>query len=375
MRATYQGGIREEWATRVTPRPGSDPRTASSTSGTGRTICGGRGTRARAKRLPAPRLSAVAADGPQPGPDAPADLDRDGRGRGRRPCIPAAVRRAPLPRWTASAPAARPGGRSRFPDAAGPLAYFSAEFALHQSLPIYAGGLGVLAGDHCKEASDLGVPLDRRRVHVSAGLLPSERLARGLADGGLRASELGRRAGRSGADARRQAVRHRGAARQPLGARGGVAGPPRPRDAVPARHGSRGEHAVGSRAVGSPLRRRSRDPDSAGDHPRHRRRPRAEGARPGTRGLAPERGPRGVRRPAAHPRPDRARRDASTRRSRKSGGRRSSRPTRRCPPATTPSRSIWWKRIWPAPGARSARRAMRSSRSATTTTAADRSST
>src|SRR5882724_2170902 len=40
-----------------------------------------------------------------------------------------------------------------------PIPYFSAEFALHQSLPIYAGGLGVLAGDHCKEACDLGVPL------------------------------------------------------------------------------------------------------------------------------------------------------------------------------------------------------------------------
>ena len=39
------------------------------------------------------------------------------------------------------------------------IAYFSAEFALHQSLPIYAGGLGVLAGDICKEASDLGLPL------------------------------------------------------------------------------------------------------------------------------------------------------------------------------------------------------------------------
>ena len=38
------------------------------------------------------------------------------------------------------------------------IAYFSAEFALHQSLPLYAGGLGVLAGDICKEASDLGVP-------------------------------------------------------------------------------------------------------------------------------------------------------------------------------------------------------------------------
>ncbi|MEO6213041.1 MAG: alpha-glucan family phosphorylase [Vicinamibacterales bacterium] len=47
----------------------------------------------------------------------------------------------------------------RYPDATGPIAYFSAEFALHQSLPIYAGGLGVLAGDHCKEASDLGLPL------------------------------------------------------------------------------------------------------------------------------------------------------------------------------------------------------------------------
>jgi len=39
------------------------------------------------------------------------------------------------------------------------IAYFSAEYAIHSSLPIYAGGLGVLAGDICKEASDLGLPL------------------------------------------------------------------------------------------------------------------------------------------------------------------------------------------------------------------------
>ena len=57
-------------------------------------------------------------------------------------------------------PARGPGGaRTSRPDAAQVVAYFSAEFAIHQSLPIYAGGLGVLAGDHCKEASDLGVPL------------------------------------------------------------------------------------------------------------------------------------------------------------------------------------------------------------------------
>jgi starch phosphorylase len=46
-----------------------------------------------------------------------------------------------------------------FPEAAGKMiAYFSAEFGLHESLPIYSGGLGILAGDHCKEASDLGLP-------------------------------------------------------------------------------------------------------------------------------------------------------------------------------------------------------------------------
>ncbi|HSK75149.1 MAG TPA: alpha-glucan family phosphorylase [Thermoanaerobaculia bacterium] len=46
-----------------------------------------------------------------------------------------------------------------------PVAYFSAEFGLHQSLPIYSGGLGVLAGDHLKSMSDLGVPV------VGVGLL------------------------------------------------------------------------------------------------------------------------------------------------------------------------------------------------------------
>jgi len=40
-----------------------------------------------------------------------------------------------------------------------PVGYFSAEFGLHESVPIYSGGLGVLAGDHIKSASDLGIPL------------------------------------------------------------------------------------------------------------------------------------------------------------------------------------------------------------------------
>lgn len=46
-----------------------------------------------------------------------------------------------------------------------PIAYFSTEFGLHEALPLYAGGLGVLSGDHTKEASDLGLPF------VGIGLL------------------------------------------------------------------------------------------------------------------------------------------------------------------------------------------------------------
>jgi starch phosphorylase len=48
------------------------------------------------------------------------------------------------------------------------VAYFSAEFGLHESVPVYSGGLGVLAGDHLKAASDLGVPL------VGVGLMYRE---------------------------------------------------------------------------------------------------------------------------------------------------------------------------------------------------------
>ncbi|HEU4795932.1 MAG TPA: alpha-glucan family phosphorylase, partial [Pyrinomonadaceae bacterium] len=46
-----------------------------------------------------------------------------------------------------------------------PVAYFCAEFGVHNSLPLYSGGLGILAGDHLKSASDLRLPL------VGVGLL------------------------------------------------------------------------------------------------------------------------------------------------------------------------------------------------------------
>ncbi len=48
------------------------------------------------------------------------------------------------------------------------IAYFSFEYGLHEALPVYAGGLGILSGDHIKEASDLGLPM------VAIGFLYTE---------------------------------------------------------------------------------------------------------------------------------------------------------------------------------------------------------
>jgi starch phosphorylase len=60
-----------------------------------------------------------------------------------------------------------------------PVAYFSAEFGLHESMPIYSGGLGILAGDHLKSASDLGIPL------VGIGLFYDQGYFRQRLDAGL----------------------------------------------------------------------------------------------------------------------------------------------------------------------------------------------
>ena len=59
----------------------------------------------------------------------------------------------------------------------GPVAYFSMEFGIHESLGVYSGGLGILSGDHCKSASDLGVPL------VGVGLLYQSGYFRQTVDG------------------------------------------------------------------------------------------------------------------------------------------------------------------------------------------------
>ena len=255
------------------------------------------------------------------------------------------------------------------------IAYFSAEFALHQSLPIYAGGLGVLAGDHCKEASDLGVPLVGIGFMYPQGYFHQHISAEGWQEESY--EKL------SWTDAPIEPAlcpdgRHC-VVPVPLGDRsvqvavwcvrlGRVR-------AVSARHGSRGERALGPRAFGAALWRRSRDARPAGDHPRDRRRPRAAGAGPdagdlstSTKAMPPSSccsasasgsTPGGI----------------STARSPRCGRRPSSPHTRRCRQDTTRFPSSWSRSTWQAAGARSASIAPGSWRSASTTTAAARSST
>ncbi len=60
-----------------------------------------------------------------------------------------------------------------------PVAYFAAEFGIHESLPIYSGGLGVLAGDHLKSASDLDVPLIAVGIFYNEGYFRQDVSAEG----------------------------------------------------------------------------------------------------------------------------------------------------------------------------------------------------
>ena len=113
--------------------------------------------------LPSARIAALAAD---------EEIPRPAR-RGRAGPAPVHVRaalvrvsRAQGPK--ASDPRAPGSGRPRRPERpAGPaaIAYFSPEYGITAALPQYSGGLGILAGDHLKSASDLGVPL------IAVGLL------------------------------------------------------------------------------------------------------------------------------------------------------------------------------------------------------------
>ena len=171
------------------------------------------------------------------------------------------------------------------------VAYFSMEFGIHERLPIYSGGLGVLAGDHLKAAAELGVPL------VGVGLLYTGGYFRQGVDKSGRQTEDYQPVDPDGGRPRpRGRLRHRRPRRHDDRGRGLAQG---------RRLGRRGRPALPARgrlAHGRALRRRPRAPDPPGAAARRRRRPRARRARDRAERLPPERGALGVpaARAAAH---------------------------------------------------------------------------
>ena len=181
-----------------------------------------------------------------------------------------------------------------------PVAYFSAEFGIHESLPIYSGGLGVLAGDHLKSASDLGLPL------VAVGLFYREsyfrqRIGR---DGWQHAEYV-----RSPAELLpaqpaltpgRPADRHRGAAVARDAARAGLGDRGRAQQAAPARHRRRRQLRGEPPARRPPLLRRPAHPHPPGAAAGRGRRARAARRRHPLGRPAPQRGPQRLRDAGVH---------------------------------------------------------------------------
>ena len=194
------------------------------------------------------------------------------------------------------------------------IGYFSPEFGITAVLPQYSGGLGILAGDHLKTASDLGVPIIGVGLLYRHGLLPAVAVARRLAAGDLPGPRPRRppavaaaRGGRLGREDRDRPALGGVADRPHLGR------PGRPRPAAAARLRRGGEQRGHPHRHRPPVRRQHRAPPAPGDAARHRRRARDPRLLPAhrrhrARGLPHQRGPRRLPRPRADPRAHRGHR-------------------------------------------------------------------
>ncbi len=161
------------------------------------------------------------------------------------------------------------------PELAGPtVAYFSAEFGVHPSLPIYSGGLGVLAGDHAKAASDLGLSLVGVSLLYRQGYLRQRLTHDGWQLDVTPVLEPGAGAHHARYGSRRPAAHGRYRARQPGGADSSqhLVRERWARPTLPAGYRCRGESRLDARCIVPSLRRRHRAPVAPGEDSGHRRR-------------------------------------------------------------------------------------------------------
>ena len=296
-------------------RPSRPARAAGRAWATWPATCAGPGTRRRRTSSRRSTRAAVGRRGHDPVRLLGAVGPRAARRAGRRRGVPRAAAgrdRADLERLPHRRPLVpAPQGRRRTRPAS--IAYFSPEYGITAVLPQYSGGLGILAGDHLKAASDLGIPL------VGVGLLYRHGyFKQSLSREGwqqetypvLDPDELPLTLLREADGSPRHRL-DRPARRPPLLAPH-LGRPRRPGAAAAPRHRRRGEPAALPRRHRPPVRRQQRAPAPPGAAARRRRRPRAarllpDHRRPGARGVPHQRGPRRLPRHRADPRAHRRR--------------------------------------------------------------------
>ena len=175
----------------------------------------------------------------RPRPRAPARPGVRASGSTRWPTTPASCASSARCATSCSATStATAGSRPATGRPCGRIAYFSPEFGIAEALPQYSGGLGVLAGDHLKAASDLGLPLVGIGLFYRHGYFRQSLSADGWQQ--ERYPDLDPHAMALHAVRRRPG---RGRPRRHAARRPGVAGRRRPHPALPARRRRRGEPA------------------------------------------------------------------------------------------------------------------------------------
>ena len=153
-----------------------------------------------------------------------------------------------------------------------PVAYFSAEFGMHESVPIYSGGLGVLSGDHIKSASGLGVPLVAIGLFYDQGYFKQHLDDNGFQQEEYLDTQVENLPMEPAIDADGKQITISIETRNGVLHGQGVADARRPRAAVPARLRRRRQQPARSRADSAALRRRHAHPHSPGAGARRRRR-------------------------------------------------------------------------------------------------------
>jgi phosphorylase/glycogen(starch) synthase len=199
---------------------------------------------------------------------------------------------------------AEPSGATAL-SAANPAAYFCAEFGVHESLPIYSGGLGALAGDHLKSASDLGLPLVAVGLLYRNGYVRQRLTTTGEQTSAPFVNDPASLPLAPVVDDQGRPVEIEIELPSSTLSPACVEGSDRARPAVPPRLRPRAQPPREPRGHEAAVRRRPRDAPAPGDRPRPRRRAPARAPRDRAVRLAPERGPRGLRLPRARrpPRP------------------------------------------------------------------------